>query len=112
MKNDETKQAMIGGLQAHQVNLKQTQVIQSGELLHWRTHVNFFVGGVNRSGGLAFVLSYPEVGGPVFYVLRDLLDDSRRAGRVACALLYLFAFAFGFMALGMQLGWAVRGMLL
>jgi hypothetical protein len=61
---------------------------------------------------LEFVLNFPDVGGPVFYVLRDLMDDARPVARVACASLYLTAFALLSLALLMQLGWAVRGMLL
>jgi hypothetical protein len=100
------------GLQAHQVSIKETDII-GGEPLEAKTPVRFVVDGrITRSGGLAFVLNFPDVGGPVFYVLRDLLDDSRRAARMACALLYLIAFALLFLTLVIQLGWAVRGMLL
>jgi hypothetical protein len=110
--DEKKRRAMMLGLQAHQVSFKGTQ-LNPAEPLEGKTPVTFVVDGrITRSGGLSFVLNHSDVGGPVFYVLRDLMDDSRRAARVTCAFLYLVAFALLSLSLLMQLGWAVRGMLL
>jgi hypothetical protein len=105
------KRAMIMGLAVHKVNIK--GAVYGTEAMHGNTAVEFVVDGrLTRNGGLAFVLGYPEVSEPVFYALRDVMDDCRRPARVACALLYGVAFTLLAGALLIQLGWAVRGMLL
>ncbi len=108
----EKKDAMVMGLQALKVSLKATD-ISGTQPLEASSAINLvFDGRTTRSGPVARVLRFPEIGEAFYYVLRDVMDDSRRATRVTCAVLYLSAFVLLFFTLVLQLGWAVRGVLI
>jgi len=111
--SNEKKGGIVSGLQALQVNITHPSFPDAQQ---WAadTVVSFSTGGrpYPPKGPTAYLVRYPEVGGPLFYVLRDVMDDSRRPARVACALLYGVAFVLLAGTLLIQLSWAVRGMLL
>ena len=106
------KQELVSGLHAMSRSFSEPKFPTT---CHWEhdTHIRLAWGQrFYSSGPAASVMRDPEVGEPVFNVLRDLMDDSRAAARVACAVLYGVAFVLLAGALGIQLEWAVRGMLL
>jgi hypothetical protein len=83
--------------------------------VEWKqdTHVQFLIrgGGSHPGGPLAYTMRFPDHAEAIFYVLRDVMDDSRRPARAACALFYAAAILLLAGALLIQLWWMVRGML-
>lgn len=53
-----------------------------------------------------------DVAEPIFYILRDVMDECRRPWRILCASFYYVALGLFLGALSLQLYWAIRGVLL
>ncbi|HKC93243.1 MAG TPA: hypothetical protein VKB81_04395 [Nitrospira sp.] len=110
--NKEKKGEMISGLHALNTHITEPRV---PDTYQWQVDTTIKLeaaGRVQLPGPAAHIMRFPDVGESFFYVLRDVMDDSRWAARVACAVFYGAAFVLLSLALAMQLGWAVRGMLL
>lgn len=111
--NKEKKGKIVSGLQALRVGFMEPSF---PDTQHWEPSTDIFLSIEGRpgpgKGPASHIFRFTQVEGPVFYVLRDVMDDFRRPARVACAVFYGVAFVLLFATLVMQLWWVVQGMLL
>ncbi len=63
-------------------------------------------------GPITHIMRLPELAGPIFYVLQDVMDDCRKPGRIICAYAYYFAIVLLGSALLIQLSWVYQGLML
>lgn len=66
--------------------------------------------GAAAGSTLTQAFHHPEIAGPMFYTLRDVMDDSRRGWRLAVAYTYYVAIGFLLCALSMQAYWIVKAL--
>lgn len=107
----EKKAAVLTGIGAHNVQFSKP-VDPLGARWTRDLQVQFSSANYSPLGRLEYVMGVPWVAEPVFFVLRDLMDDSWKLGRIVCAMTYYIAFALLTAALSIQISWAVRGLML
>jgi hypothetical protein len=112
--NDKKKMGeIVSGLQAlHYTFAQPPDPINTKWKQDTQIRLDYRGGGFHPVSSVEYTMRFTEAAEAIFSVMRDVMDDSRRAARVSCAVLYGLAFIFLSGALIIQMWWAARGMLL
>lgn len=114
-KSDDTKRGqLVSGLQALDRTIIEPKVTQ-GVRTEWTASTIVTIHSPHHmypKGPIADIMRLHELAGSIFYVLRDVMDDCRKPGRIICAYAYYAAIGLLGLALVIQLGWVYQGLML